>query len=119
MGNAVADPLGLTCNQCNLVCGPNAEENQKRWNMIKNGGILSYKENNEPCWIHDFAEAERMRKEYQYQIKEQVVKESMKLRLQLIFTNAGIDFHTIFKGRQYSRKLNKALKAEGLPPQKI
>ena len=117
VGNAIADPLALTCNQCNLVCGPNAEESQKRWKMIQNGGILCFKENNEPYFTHDFDEAVELRKESPYQIKEQVKKESFKLRFGLMAKNFGIDFHAIFKGRQYRKKLAMALEEKGLPPQ--
>ncbi|MBU4315856.1 MAG: hypothetical protein KKF30_01125 [Proteobacteria bacterium] len=117
VGNAIADPLALTCNQCNLVCGPNAEESQKRWKMIQNGGILCFKENNEPYFTHDFDEAVELRKKSPYKIKQQVEKESLKLRLELILKNVGIDFHTIFKGRQYRNKLAKVLADKGLPPQ--
>ncbi|MBT3257118.1 MAG: hypothetical protein HN366_11765 [Deltaproteobacteria bacterium] len=115
--NAIADPLALTCNQCNVVCGPTAEESNKRWQMIKKGGILTYKENNEPCWVHDFPEAEQMRKDYQYKVKKQVVKEVNGRRFKILTKHLGIDFHTIFKGRSYKKKLNKALNAAGLPPQ--
>jgi hypothetical protein len=117
VGNAIADPLALTCNQCNLVCGPNAEESQKRAKMIHEGGILSFKKNNEPYFTRDFEEAAALRKESPYQIKEQVKKESLKLRLELMLKNVGIDFHTIFKGRDYRKKLAKALAERGLPPQ--
>ncbi len=119
VGNAIADPLALTCNQCNLVCGPNAEESKKRAKMIHVGGILSFKENNEPCFTQDFDEAVERRKKSPYKIKKQVEKESLKLRLELLVKGFGIDFHTIFKGRQYEKKLNKVLAEEGLAPQKI
>jgi hypothetical protein len=117
VGNAIADPLALTCNQCNLVCGPNAEESQKRWKMIQNGGILCFKENNEPYFAHDFDEAVELRKESPYQIKEQVKKESFKLRFGLMAKNFGIDFHAIIKGRKYRKKLAKSLEEKGLPAQ--
>jgi len=117
VGNDIADPLAMTCNQCNLVCGPNAEESQKRWKMIQNGGILCFKENNEPYFTHDFDEAVELRKESPYQIKEQVKKESFKLRFGLMAKNFGIDFHAIFKGRKYRKKLARVLEEKGLPPQ--
>ena len=117
VGNAIADPLALTCNQCNLVCGPNAEESQNRWKMIQNGGILCFKENNEPYFTHDFDEAVELREKSPYQIKEQVKKESFKLRFGLMVKNFGIDFHAIFKGRKYRKKLARVLEERGLPPQ--
>ena len=76
VGNAIADPLALTCNQCNLVCGPNAEESKNRAKMIHEGGILSFKENNEPYFTRDFEEAADLRKKSPYKIKKQVEKES-------------------------------------------
>ncbi len=119
VGHAIADPLAMSCNQCNLVCGPDAEESQKRANMIHSGGILCFKENNEPYFTHDFDEAVELRKKSPYQVKKQVEKESFKLRFKLATAAIGIDFHTIFKGRQYRKKLNKALAEKGLSPQKL
>ena len=85
--------------------------------MLSTTGILCYKANNEPYVTHDYEEAVEMRKKHPFEIKEQVRKESRRLRLELIFKNLGIDWHTVIKGRQYRKKLAKALREKGLPPQ--
>jgi hypothetical protein len=85
--------------------------------MIHEGGILSFKENNEPYFTRNFDEANQLRKTSPYQIKKQMKKESLKLRMGLIFKNVGLDWHTVIKGRQYRKKLSKALSEKGLLPQ--
>ncbi|MHC4274368.1 MAG: 4Fe-4S binding protein [Planctomycetota bacterium] len=119
VGNAIADPLSMTCCHCQLICGPTTEEAQKRWKMLSSGGILCYKENNEPYIARDYREAAEIRKKHRYQIKRQVEKESVKGRARLFFKNFGIDWHTVIKGRQYRKKLARALAENGLPPQKV
>ncbi len=118
-GNAIADPLSMSCCNCQLICGPNPEESKKRWEMLSTAGILCYRENNEPYLTHDYDEAVKLRKRHSFEIKDEVKNELLKLRFEVVFKNAGIDLHTIFKGRQYRKKLNQALKEKGLPSQKI
>jgi ferredoxin len=111
LGIRIADPISMSCAHCALVCGPNAEESQKRWKMLSRSGILVYKEGNEPVVARKFEEAAAHRESYQYKISKGVKREYWGLQIKNILKYLGFDFHTLRRKKRYKQKLKKAIAA--------
>ena len=108
MGIQVADPVTMSCAQCMSVCSPTPEESLERWQMISQGGILCYKEGNEPVFTSDFEEAVGFRKKCKYRIPFGVYREFLYQQIANIVRYWGLDRHTIKHKKKYERKLAMA-----------
>lgn len=108
LGFAVADPHSMTCAQCNLVCGPNAKENLNRWATLRDSGILVYAENNEPLILHDYEEAAKQYKKYQFKVKPAAILANYWLGYKILSKIFGIDWHTVRHMGAYKKKLAAA-----------
>jgi len=111
LGIHIADPISMSCAHCALVCGPNADESQKRWKMLSRSGILCYQEGNEPVITRSFEKAVAYRESYQYQIPERVRRQFWRLQFKNIVKYLGFDIHTFRHKKRYIQKLKRAITA--------
>lgn len=109
MGMQVADPVTMSCAQCMSVCSPTPEESLERWQMISQGGILCYKEGNEPVFTSDFEEAVALRKKYKYKFPFGVYREFLGQQIGNIVRYWGLDMLTIKNKKKYEKKLAMAV----------
>ena len=111
LGIHIADPISMSCAHCALVCGPNADESQKRWKMLSRSGILCYQEGNEPIITRNYEKAVAYRESYQYEIPKGVRREFWGLQFRNIVKYLGFDLHTFRYKKRYKQKLEKAITA--------
>jgi len=116
MGYPVYDPLGAVCENCAAVCGGSIEENKKRYNMLKNGGLVTYTDGNEPLIVDSYEKAVAQRKAYKYKTPRFTWFKNQKILSGSFSKYMGFpDFKSKRQGKAYFKKLNQRLRAEGKP----
>lgn len=105
----IDDPIGMTCANCMLVCGPTTEESQKRWKMLAKSGIVAYSPDKEPVIFHDYEKAVAQREAYGYENRNVVKWDFYKLQFKNFVKYFGIDFHTRKYEKKYYERLADAI----------
>ena len=116
-GIHIDDPIGMTCAQCMQVCGPNPEESLKRYEALKQGGIVAYAEGNEPVTFRNYEDAVAQRAKYKYKNRLIVKLEFWWLQTYNTMKYIGVDFHTLKYKNKYKQRLAEAV-ADGLSKEK-
>jgi len=106
-------PLIMTCGSCMVVCGPNIEENQKRWKMLCKSGFVVIGENREPFWTHDVNEALAVREENPWEYPEKIKKTRWQSIWHVATSKFGFDLHGTLRRGKYYRRLEQAIAEQG------
>jgi len=106
-------PFLFTCASCLVVCGPTAEESQKRWKKYVKSGILTYKENYEPVVTHNIEEALAIREANPWKYPAAIKRRYLLAWWYILKAKVGIDFHGNREGKKYFRRLEEAISVKG------
>ena len=101
----------LTCGQCALVCGPTIEECRKRFDLLRNGGLVVPGPNNETTVVKTYEEACEMRRKHLPKIPvTHMVWDSLASAVMWHQYYGGFEPKSEIAGLFYGRRLKKAVR---------
>jgi len=106
-------PLLLTCGSCMVVCGPTAEESQKRWKKYVKSGFVAYDKNKEPIITNDIYEAIAIREANPWELTQEVARTNLAGWWEQFYTKTGLDWHGMRTKGKYYRRLEQAIAEKG------